>query len=151
MAVNPMKPIRKLMNDVLGNVKKGLIVLTGMIILVSGVSIFVSIYNSMADRRREIGIMRALGARRGSVFGIVLAESVVLCVGGGLLGWLFGHGLAVAAAPYVTAQTGLLLDPWAIDSMEFILFPVLLALAVLVGILPATTAYRTDVADALSS
>jgi putative ABC transport system permease protein len=163
MAVNPMVPIRQLMNDVLGNVKRGLVVLTGMIILVSGVSIFVSIYNSMSDRRREIGIMRALGARRGSVFGIVLTESIVLCVGGGLLGWLVGHGMSVLAAPYVTSQTGLLLDPWAVDWMEFalfgidcsiprelVLFPVLLALATLVGFLPAMTAYRTDVADALS-
>ena len=150
MAVNPIVPIRKLMRDVLGNVKGGLIVLTAMIILVSGVSIFVSIYNSMSDRRREIGIMRALGARRGSVFGIVLVESIVLCVGGGLFGWLVGHGFAVAAGPYVTAWTGLLLDPWAIDSLEFVLFPVLLALAALVGFLPAMTAYRTDVADALS-
>ena len=150
MAVNPIVPIQKLMNNVLGNVKKGLMVLTGMIILVSGISIFVSIYNSMSDRRREIGIMRALGARRGSVFGIVLAESIFLCVGGGLMGWLFGHGLAVMAAPYVTAATGLLLNPWAVDPMEFVLFPVLLALAALVGFLPAMSAYRTDVADALS-
>ncbi len=151
MAVNPLLPIRKLMRDVLGNVEKGLLVLTGMIILVSGISIFVSIYNSMSDRRREIGVMRALGARRGSVFGIVLLESIVLCVGGGLLGWLAGHGLAIAAAPYVTARTGLLLNPWSIDMMEFVLFPVLLALAALVGFLPAMTAYRTDVADALTS
>ena len=150
MAVNPIVPIRKLMNDVLGNVKQGLMVLTGMIILVSGVSIFVSIYNSMSDRRREIGIMRALGARRGSVFGVVLAESIVLCLGGGILGWLAGHGLAVGAAPYVTAQTGLLLDPWAVDALEFVLFPVLIVLAALVGFLPAMTAYRTDVAEALS-
>lgn len=150
MAVNPIVPIRKLMEDVLGNVKQGLLVLTGMIILVSGISIFVSIYNSMSDRRREIGIMRALGARRGSVFGIVLVESVILCVGGGVLGWLAGHGLAIAAGPYVTARTGLLLDPWSIDLMEFVLFPVLLSLAALVGFLPAMTAYRTDVADALS-
>lgn len=152
MAVNPIVPIHKLMKDVLGNVKQGLLVMTGMIILVSGISIFVSIYNSMADRRREIGIMRALGARRGSVFGIVLVESVILCVGGGLLGWLAGHGLAIAAAPTVSARTGLLLDPWAIDyMMELILFSVLLAMAVMVGFLPAMTAYRTDVADALSS
>lgn len=151
MAVNPIIPIRKLMKDVLGNVKNGLLVLTGMIILVSGISIFVSIYNSMSDRRREIGIMRALGARRGSVFGIVLIESVILCVGGGVLGWLAGHGLAIATAPWVTAQTGLLLDPWAIDYVtELTLFPILLAMAVLVGFLPAMTAYRTEVADALT-
>ncbi len=150
MAVNPMKPIRQIMNQLVGSVKQGLMVLTAMIILVSGVSIFVSIYNSMSDRRREIGIMRALGARRTSVFGIILMESVVLCVGGGLLGWLAGHGLAVAAAPYVTARTGLLLDPWTVDTLEFVLFPVLLLLASAVGFLPAMTAYRTDVADALS-
>jgi len=150
MAVNPMRSIRRLMTDVLGNVEKGLLVLTAMIILVSGISIFVSIYNSMADRKREIGIMRALGARRGSVFGIVLTESIVLCVGGGIVGWLLGHGLAIAAAPYVVDNTGLLLDPWTLDPMEFVLFPVLFALAAIVGFLPATTAYRTDVADALA-
>ncbi len=149
MAVNPMSAIRKLMTNVLGNVEMGLLVLTAMIILVSGISIFVSIYNSMSDRKREIGIMRALGARRGSVFGIVLTESIVLCVGGGLVGWLVGHGLAILAAPYVVERTGLLLDPWTLDPMEFILFPVLLALAAVVGFLPAMTAYRTDVADAL--
>ena len=163
MAVNPIRPIQKLMNDVLGNVKQGLMVLTAMIILVSGVSIFVSIYNSMSDRRREIGIMRALGARASNVFGIVLAESMVLCLGGGIGGWSAGHALALIAAPYVAARTGLLIDPWAVDwwkftllgadfavPLELVLFPVLLALAALVGFLPAVTAYRTDVADALS-
>ncbi len=150
MAVNPMRSIRKLMTDVLGNVETGLLVLTAMIILVSGISIFVSIYNSMSDRKREIGIMRALGARRGSVFGIVLTESIVLCVGGGMVGWLVGHGLAIAAAPTVIERTGLLLDPWTLDPMELVLFPVLLGLAAIVGFLPAMTAYRTDVADALT-
>lgn len=151
MAVNPIQPIRRLMQNVVGNIQKALVVLTGMIIAVSGISIFVSIYNSMSDRRREIGIMRALGARRSSVFAIVLAESAVLCVGGGLLGWLVGHGLAVLGAPYVSARTGLLLNGWAVNPWEFVLFPVLLVLAALVGFLPAMTAYRTNVADALQS
>lgn len=149
MAVNPIQPIRRLMQNVVGNIQKALVVLTAMIIAVSGISIFVSIYNSMSDRRREIGIMRALGARRSSVFSIVLAESAVLCVGGGLLGWLVGHGLAVLGAPYISARTGLLLNGWAINPWEFVLFPVLLALGALVGFLPAMTAYRTNVADAL--
>jgi putative ABC transport system permease protein len=148
-AVNPTRPIRKLMDDVLGNVRKALVVLTAMIIVVSGVSIFVSIYNSMSDRKREIGIMRALGASRTAVFAIVLAESTVLCLGGGIVGWLVGHGLTVAAAPAVIARTGLLLNPWSVTPWEFILFPILLALATIVGFLPALTAYRTNVADAL--
>ena len=87
MAVNPIIPIQKLVTGLLGNIQKALLTLIAVIILVSGVGIFVSIYNSMSDRRREIGIMRALGAGRMHVFGIILAESTLLCVGGGLLGW----------------------------------------------------------------
>lgn len=151
MAVNPIQPIKRLMTNFVGPTKSALMVLTGMIIVVSGISIFVSIYNSMSDRKREIGIMRALGARRSSVFSIILAESTVLCIGGGLMGWLIGHGLSVAFAPYISAETGLLLDGWALNPMEFVLFPVLLVLGALVGFLPAMTAYRTNVADALTS
>ena len=151
MAVNPVCPIQRLVTGLLGNIQKALVVLTGIIILVSGVGIFVSIYNSMSDRRREIAIMRALGAGRMHVFGIVLAESTLLCVGGGVVGWLVGHGLANGASPWVIRQTGLLINPWALNSWEAILFPVLVGLAALVGFLPAMTAYRTNVADALSS
>ena len=151
MAVNPVIPIKKLIDGMLGNVKKAFMALIGVIILVSGVGIFVSIYNSMSDRRREIGIMRALGAGRMHVFGIILAESILLCVGGGLLGWFAGHGLAVASAPWLIERTGLLINPWSVDPWEATLFPVLVGLAALVGFMPALTAYRTNVADALSS
>lgn len=94
--------------------------------------------------------MRALGARRRSVFSIILAESVLLCLGGGLLGLALGHGLVFLAAPYVEAQTGLIINPLAFHPFEFVLFPVLLVLAVLIGFLPGMTAYRTDVARALA-
>jgi len=113
------------------------------------VSIFVSIYNSMADRKREIAIMRALGARRQTVFSIILAESVLLCVGGGALGILLGHGLVFAAAPFVEAQTGLLINPLAFETTELWLLPLMVVFASLVGFVPGMTAYRTDVAEAL--
>lgn len=149
-AVNPILPMRRLTETFVGNVRKMLVVLTGLIILVSGVSIFVSIYNSMSDRRHEIAIMRALGAQRQTVFAIVLAESIVLCVGGGLLGLLLGHGLVYAATPYVEAQTGLLIDPFRFEVAELVLIPLLIVLASIVGFIPGLAAYRTDVAASLS-
>ena len=151
MAVNPIRPIQRFMSSVVGNIQKALVVLTAIIILVSGIGIFVSIYNSMVDRRREIGVMRALGAARHHVFGIILAEAALLCLGGAAGGWLTGHALAIIASPWVIQQTGLLIDPWAVSATEAILFPALGLLGVLVGFLPALTAYRTDVAEALSS
>jgi putative ABC transport system permease protein len=149
-AVNPVQQIRWLMDNIVGNVRTLLVVLTGLIIVVSGVGIFVSIYNSMADRKREIAIMRALGARRETVFAIILTESIILCLGGGILGLLLGHGLVFAAAPIVGAKAGILLDPFAFEPLELVLFPVLLALASLIGFIPGLTAYRTDVAKTLS-
>jgi putative ABC transport system permease protein len=150
MAVNPIVPITRLMTDVVGNVRTALVVMTGLIIIVSGIGIFVSIYNSMADRRREIAIMRALGARRMTVFAIIVAEAFLLCVGGGLLGLALGHGLVFVSAPIVEARSGLLVDPLAFEPLELILFPALIGLAVLIGFIPAMTAYRTDVARALA-
>jgi len=149
-AVNPIIPMARLMRDVVGNVRTILIVLTALIIVVSGVSIFVSIYNSMADRRKEIAVMRALGAQRTTVFSIILAESILLCFGGGLLGVLLGHGLVFAASPIVQQKTGLLINPYAFESVELIILPALIVLASLVGIVPGMTAYRTDVARSLA-
>ncbi len=150
-AVNPVRQISWLMTNVVGNVRTILVVLTGLIIVVSGVGIFVSIYNSMADRRREIAVMRALGAQRQTVFSIVLVESILLCIGGGLLGLLLGHGLVFVASPIVEARSGILLNPFAFEPLELVLFPVLLVLASLVGFVPGLTAYRTDVARSLTA
>ncbi len=149
-AVNPIFPMQKLLDQFLKPAMVLLFILTVLIVIVSGISIFVSIYNSMAARRREIAIMRALGAQRGTVFAIILAESIILCVGGGLLGLLLGHGLVFVLAPFVEQWSGLIVNPLAFDMQELVLFPVLLLLAALVGILPGMTAYRTDVAESLS-
>lgn len=149
-AVNPIRPMVQLKEVLVGNVVLVILVLTGLVIVVSGIGIFVSIYNSMADRRKELAIMRALGAQRGTVFSIILAESVLLCVGGGVLGFVLGHALVFAAAPYIEDQTGLIVNPLAFHMAEAYLIPGLIVLASLVGLIPALSAYRTDVARVLA-
>lgn len=148
-AVNPIAQISRLLNDLVGNVRTMLLVLTGLIIIVSGISIFVSIYNSMADRKREIAIMRALGARRGTVFSIIVAEAVLLCVLGWIMGTALGHALVFLAAPIVEARSDVLINPWSFEREELLLLPVILVLSILVGLLPGLTAYRVDVARGL--
>lgn len=150
-AVNPVVPMQQLMNEVLGPVRSLLLVMTFLIVLVSGIGIFVSIYNSMSARRREIAIMRALGAQRQTVLSIVLFESTILCLGGGALGLLLGHALVFAARPIVEMRTGLIINPLEFSPFEAIVFPVLLVLGILVGFLPGMTAYSTDVAESLNS
>jgi putative ABC transport system permease protein len=149
-AVNPIDQIRRLLDNLVGNIRTMLLVMTALIIIVSGVGIFVSIYNSMADRKREIAIMRALGARRRTVFSIIIAEAVLLCLGGGLLGLLLGHGMVFVAGPIVEARSDVLIDPWFFEKQEMLILPGLLILAIVVGLVPGITAYRSDVARGLS-
>lgn len=149
-AVNPIRPMAMFLREFVGSIRIVLMFLTTLIIIVAGVGILVSIYNSMSDRKREIAIMRALGAQRMTVFSIILGESVLLCIGGGLLGIVLGHGLVLIAAPFAEARAGIIVDPFRFEMIEVVLFPALLVMATLVGLLPGLTAYRTDVAESLS-
>jgi putative ABC transport system permease protein len=149
-AVNPIFPMTRFLNQFVGNIRTVLVFLTGMITAVAGIGIFVSIYNSMAERKREIAIMRALGARRSTVFSIIIGESLLLCLGGGLVGLILGHGAIFIVAPFIEQEAGILVDPWKFATLELVIFPVLMVMGTIVGILPAFSAYRTDVAESLS-
>ena len=170
-AVMPVQVIYGLFEFFVKPVQRILIMFTAMICVVSGISILVSIYNSMSERRHEIAVMRALGAGRGTVMSIILLESTLLSLAGGFVGWLAGHLLAAVASSLVEQQTGVpigfnlwgepYLQPlvalgmdtaWAESvamPMELLLVPGLVVLAVLVGLWPGLSAYKTDVAQSL--
>ncbi|MCC9606805.1 ABC transporter permease [Blastopirellula sp. JC732] len=173
--VLPVLEITNLFEMIVSPIQTLLLVITVLICIVSGISILVSIYNSMNDRKHEIAVMRALGASRGTVMSVVLLESVILSVGGGLIGWAIGHGMMALASPMIEAKTGVSIGffdmaplPMSLEarigpaiinslptflrgllSLELLIIPGLILLAVLVGFLPAYTAYKTDVAESL--
>ncbi|WP_406699539.1 ABC transporter permease [Singulisphaera sp. Ch08] len=150
-AVMPVREIRGLFDVIVGPIETVLLALTGLIVVVSGVGILVSIYNSMSERRREIAVMRALGARRSTVRTIVLLESMLLSLTGGLAGWILGRALIAALSPAIAARTGVVIGFAPLIPAELALVPALILLSALAGYLPAMTAYRTDVAKALAS
>jgi putative ABC transport system permease protein len=148
-AAIPSVEITTFFADVIGNIEIVLLVFAVMIVLVAGIGIMVSIYNSMNDRRHEIAIMRALGARRSTVMMVILLESILLSLGGGLLGLGLGHGLLAIAGPWIAEQVKLPLNMLDFRAVELILIPGLIGLASVVGYLPAVAAYRTDVGKSL--
>lgn len=151
-AVSPLAQIANLLQVFVTPIRNVLLILTFMVCIVSAISILVSIYNSMNERRRDIAVMRALGARRDVIMTIVLLESLLIAVGGGLVGWLAGHVSGLLASDYIEQQTGLQVGMFnTISWQEAILIPTLVFLAVLAGILPALAAYRTDVSKNLSA
>lgn len=150
-AVFPTREVNLLFDRIVGPMQLILLILTVMIVIVAGIGIMVSIYNSMSDRQHEIAVMRALGAGRSTVMAVVLLESILLSLSGGVAGVLLGHGIIGIMNPYVVDHTGVELSFLQFDPLELILIPALVILASIVGFVPAMSAYRTDVAKALSA
>jgi len=150
-AAAPYRVIAELFEGVIGKIEGILLFMAVLIVVVAGMGIMVSIYNSMSERRHEIAIMRALGASRLTVMAIILLESILLSLGGGLLGLLLGHGLVGLLSPIIVEQTGVATGLLQFQTIELILIPGLMVLASAVGYLPALAAYRTDVARSLTA
>jgi putative ABC transport system permease protein len=150
-AVAPVQEIAAFFQDVIGNIQSVLIIFAIQVVVVAGVGMMVSIYNSMNERRQEIAIMRALGARRSTVMSIILLESILLSLGGGLFGALIGHLAIGALAPLIMSYSNVMVRPWDFQTVELALIPGLIGLASIVGYLPAVIAYRTDVAQSLQT
>jgi putative ABC transport system permease protein len=150
-AAAPVGEINKLLSQIIGPLLTALMVITVITCVVAAVGILVSIYNSMNDRRRDIAVMRALGARREAVTGIILLESLLIAVIGGICGWILAHTAITIAAPEIEARTGVHATFFMISSYELYVLPFVLALATLAGLLPAAVAYRTDVGQNLAA
>jgi len=148
-AVAPVNAVERLQENFIAPMRILLLVLTVLVVVVAGISILVSIYNSMSERSHDIAVMRALGASRTAVMAVILVESILLSLLGGLVGLVLGHGVIALASPIVEYYTGITVQAWHFTWQELLLVPGLVAFAALVGFLPALSAYRTDVARTL--
>ena len=128
------------------DVLKMILAIVGVIVLLY---VFVSMYSATMERRREIATMRALGARRATVLGIVLAESAALATVGGLGGIVGGHAVAYFAGSLL-GPSGLVMNPFLFDVFELAVLASVILLGTLAGLLPAVLAYRTEVAENLA-
>jgi len=149
MAVVPSMEIAKLFS-IIGNIDRVLLAQAILIVIVAGIAIAASIYNSINERRREIAILRALGARRATVFAIIVLEAALVCALGGALGLAGGHLLVAGAAGALQEASGFAVSALEFHKIELWLWLGCVILGVVSGLGPAARAYRTDVAQNLS-
>lgn len=143
-------PISKVMLDLfnkMGWFHHILTLVAYLVVVVAAASVLASIYNTINERRREFAIMRALGARRHTIFSAIIAETSFIAAVGAALGFgVYGIILTVTAQ-VIRSKTGVVLDALTFDPV-FIYAPLgIIALGAASGILPALKAYRTDVAE----
>ena len=147
-------PIGKVMAEVLdklGWVVRVLDLLSYLVMLVAGCSILASVYNTILERRREFAILRALGARRSTVFTVVVGEAMAISTLGSLLGYAVYAVILLAAAYVIRAQTGVVLNLFEVSHSLVTVPLAMIALGGVAGLLPAHRAYTTDVAENLQA
>jgi len=144
-AAEPIREIRQLLDLFVRPLELLLLLVTALVVVVSAIGILVSMVGSALERSRDVAVMRALGARRGHVLATVLIEAILLAVGGGLAGWALGHAVVAAIGPLITTGAGVTASCFSTSPAELLLVPFLILLAVAAALLPALSAYRTDV------
>lgn len=121
-----------------------------LVIVVAAASILASIYNTINERRREFAILRALGARKRTVFAAIVLEASTIALLGSLLGYGVYAVILSAAAAVVWSQTGVVLAMTALHPMLAWTPIIMTGLGALAGVLPAIKAYATDIASNLT-
>jgi putative ABC transport system permease protein len=121
----------------------GLVVISSIALMVGGIGVMAIMMISVTERTREIGVRKALGARRREILWQFLLEAVVLTGVGGVLGILVGIGIGVAVTLLTRLPVSLSWESFAIG----ISFSSVVGIAF--GMLPAMRASRLDPIEAL--
>jgi len=124
-------------------------VLAYVIMLMAALSIFISLYNALKNRKYDLAIMRTLGASQGKLFGIVIAEGILLTFVGAVFGIIIGH-IALYAISSSTTGNATLLNAMTLLPQEAWLVAIGVGIGFVAAALPAIKAYRTPISQTLS-
>ena len=135
----------KTVGSILGNVTAVVIAVVGVALLVGGIGIMNIMLVSVTERTREIGLRKAVGARRQDVLSQFLIEAVTLSLAGGAIGLALGYGMGVAAAHLLPGWPPAHVPLWAVG----VAFGFSALVGIFFGSYPAGKAARLDPIDAL--
>ena len=131
-------------NQIFDNITTVITMIAGISLLVGGIGIMNIMLVTVTERTREIGIRKAIGAKRRDILGQFLVESVIICLIGGGLGTLFGIGITILVS---VLQQWAYLMPWLYVALGL---TVSIIIGLFFGIYPAMKAARLDPVLALT-
>jgi putative ABC transport system permease protein len=140
----PADQVKKLFTIVSG-VDKIIFALAAAVLFSTAITIMLVLYQAMQLRRRQVAVLRVLGASRGRVFMLALTEAAVIGVAASLLGVALAFAGSYVVAAGIHSQLGLTVTP-SLDARWLVSIGAgTVLLACVAGLVPAATAYRTDV------
>ena len=136
--------------SVIGIAERALLVVAAFVVLVGLIGMLTALLIGLEGRRREMAILRSVGARPAHVLALMTGEAVLLTALGVLLGLALLYALLAAAQPLIAEQLGLHLYLSLPGTREWTLLGAVMATGLVVGLIPGWRAYRLALADGLS-
>jgi putative ABC transport system permease protein len=149
LAIMPGVALTQLWNLV-GIADTALMIVAAFVVLAGLLGMLTAILTSLNERRREMAILRSVGARPRHVFTLLVTEAGLLAAGGVAAGVALCYGLMYAAKPLLERRFGLFLEPGGLTGYDVALLASIVAAALVMGALPAWRAYRNTLADGLT-
>lgn len=148
-AATPAIEINRLFN-LMSTGEQALRILAIVIIFVSGLSIFISLYASLKTRKYELALMRVMGAGRWQLFALLILEGILLALLGFAIGMLLSHGGMSFLAAKMEAAYRYSFQAWVFLKEEAWLLLGAIAIGFVAALIPAIQASSTDIADTLT-
>ncbi len=136
--------------QVVGIAEAALLVVAGCVVFAGLLGMLTAVLTSLNERRREMAILRSVGARPGHVFLLMMSEAALLGGAGVIVGIALLHATVAIATPWLESRYGVFLSGNGITAFELLTGAGVVAAAVLAGALPAWRAYRNTLADGLT-
>jgi putative ABC transport system permease protein len=147
-AASPAIELNRLYS-MMGIGEKMLRILAIVIILVSGISVFIALFNSLKERKYELSLLRIMGASKQKLFLLILFEAFILSLLGCIIGLVFSHLAMKIIAEQMQDAYRYTFDAKRFLPEELYLFFAAVGIGVLAGLIPAIMAYRTAIAKVL--
>jgi putative ABC transport system permease protein len=149
MAIMPGVALSQLWNLV-GIADTALMIVAGFVVLAGLLGMLTAILTSLNERRREMAILRSVGARPRHVFTLLVAEAGLLAAGGVAAGVGLMYLLVAAARPILETRFGIFLEVGGLRGYDLGILGAVVLAGLLMGALPAWRAYRNTLSDGLT-
>jgi putative ABC transport system permease protein len=136
--------------DLIGIAENALLIVSAFVVVVGLFGMLTALLTSLNERRREMAILRSVGARPGHVFALIMGEAGFLTLLGALAGLALLYLLLIAGQPVIESRFGLFIAIGGLSGHEWKLLGAVIGAGFLVGSIPAYRAYRLSLADGLS-
>ena len=149
LAILPGVALQELWN-MMGIAEKALLAISIFVVLVGLTGMVTVILTSLNERRREMAILRSVGARPVHILGLIMGEAISLTLLGALFGMALLYGLLIIAQPMIESRFGLFIGIDWPSSYEYSLLGLMLAAGSLASFIPGLRAYRYSLADGMT-